>query len=184
MDDDEASVEATLLTPREVIVSVVARVLRIVLVVGGGNEAAPEALRTVEPGVLPVEDRERLCGARVWGRRGRGERDPQAIRERACRAGVHRRVCGVRQTEGDRALIGAAVLRDRAVPLRWVARHATDGLPRVTRQERRAAADVQRGVLLDPARAHTDRGGGEREGRAAFGARRSALGALTFSVSP
>src|SRR5437773_8950854 len=148
MYEDEPHREPVRLAASEVEVPVVTGVLRI-LVIGGRNEPALDLLRAVKAGVLAIEKREGTRRTRVRRQLGSRERDGLAGARRASRTLLDDREDVIREAQRDARFVGAAVLRDGAVPLAWIRRRAADGVACIRREQRRARADVLRRAGLD-----------------------------------
>src|SRR2546430_4594908 len=148
MYDDEPHRKPVRLAASKVEVPVVTRVLGI-LVIRGRDEPALDRLRAVKAGVLAIEKCERARRARVRRHLGSRERDGLAGARRASRTLLDDREDVIREAERDARFVGAAVLRDGAVPLAWIRWRPADGVACIRREQRRARADVLRRAGLD-----------------------------------
>ncbi len=105
MDDDVFDVEAISFAARQVVVAIVAGVIGIVLVIGGRDEAAREALGAISAGMLVVDQVQCAGGASV----GLNIRGPQrhflAIVCGARYPSLDRRVYGVGETQRHACLL-------------------------------------------------------------------------------
>ena len=167
VDDDEANVEAVGFASREVEVPVVARILRVILVIRGRNEPALDVLRAVEGRVFAIEERERAGGLRVRRDTARRERHRVSGAGSAGCSAVHECEDVVGEAERDTRLVRAAELCHRAVPLRRIRRRAAHRVASEARQQRRACPDVLSRARLQLLRRDPDgRRGGRETARA------------------